>query len=77
LPDHALVVAATTHACVWRLDVSAGDVVAPGAVLVSMEAMKLETTARAPVGGTVARVLCREGQIVAPGAPLVVLVADD
>jgi urea carboxylase len=77
LPDHALVVEATTHACVWRLDVSTGDVVAPGAALVSMEAMKLETTARAPVGGTVARVLCREGQVVAPGAPLVVLVADD
>jgi urea carboxylase len=77
LPDHALVVEATTHACVWRLDVSVGDVVAPGAALVSMEAMKLETTARAPVGGTVARVLCREGQVVAPGAPLVVLVADD
>ena len=65
------------HACVWRLDVKEGDVVAPGTALVSMEAMKLETTVPAPVGGTVSRVLCRVGQVVAPGAPLVVLVADD
>ena len=46
-------------------------------VLVSLEAMKIETTVPAPVGGTVSRVLCRVGQVVAPGAPLVVLVADD
>ena len=77
LPDHAVVVEASMHACVWRLDVAEGDVVAPGTVLVSMEAMKLETTVPAPVGGTVSRVLCRVGQVVAPGAPLVVLVADD
>ena len=77
LPEHAVVVEASMHACVWRLDVSDGDRVSAGAALVSMEAMKLETTVIAPVGGTVARVLCREGQVVAPGAPLVVLVADD
>jgi urea carboxylase len=76
LPEHAVVVEASMHACVWRLDVSEGEVVAPGAVLVSLEAMKLETAVRAPVGGRVARMLCREGQVVAPGAPLVVLVAD-
>ena len=65
------------HACVWRLDVSEGDVVAAGRCLVTVEAMKMETAVRAPVGGTVARMLCREGQVVMPGAPLVVLVADD
>jgi urea carboxylase len=77
LPEHAVVVEASTHACVWRLDVVAGVRVEAGAILVSMEAMKLETTARAPVAGTVAKVLCREGQVVVPGAPLVVMVADD
>jgi urea carboxylase len=76
LPDYAVVVEASTHACVWRLDVTEGETVAPGTVLVSLEAMKLETSVVAPVGGTVARVLCREGQVVSPGAPLVVLVAD-
>ncbi|MCU1459855.1 MAG: urea amidolyase, partial [Actinomycetia bacterium] len=77
LPDHAFVVEASTHACVWRLDADVGAMVEAGGALVSMEAMKLETTVVAPVRGTVARVVCREGQVVAPGTPLVVLVVDD
>jgi urea carboxylase len=76
LPEHALVIEAATHACVWRLDVTEGDAVAAGAALVSMEAMKLETTLYAPVAGSIARILCREGQVVSPGAPLVVMVPD-
>jgi len=38
--------------------------------------MKMETAVVAPVGGMVHRVVCEEGQMVSPGTPLVVLVAD-
>jgi urea carboxylase len=64
------------HACVWRVEVSEGDVVAPGATVVIVEAMKMETAITAPAGGVVERVLCEPGEMVTPGAPLVVLVAD-
>ena len=57
-------------------ETSGGASVVAGAALVSLEAMKIETTAVAPMNGSVHRVLCREGQVVAPGEPLVVLVVD-
>jgi biotin carboxyl carrier protein len=38
--------------------------------------MKMETTVPTPVGGTVHQVLCRPGQMVAPGQALAVVVPD-
>jgi urea carboxylase len=76
LPDGAIVVESFLHACVWKVHVSEGQTVAPGDVVVTVEAMKMETAITAPTGGIVDRVVCDEGQIVMPGAALVVLVAD-
>ena len=38
--------------------------------------MKTESSVRSPVGGTVLRVVCDAGALVAAGSPLVVVVAD-
>jgi urea carboxylase len=76
LPDGAVVVESSLHACVWRVHVEEGQVVAPGAAVVTVEAMKMETAILAPLGGIVSSIVCDPGQVVMPGSPLVVLVAD-
>ncbi len=76
LPDGAFVVEAPLHGGVARVLVAEGDRVAPGEPLVTLEAMKTESSVPCPVGGTVIRVVCDVGDLVAAGAPLVVVVAD-
>ena len=44
--------------------------------LVTLEAMKTESMVASPVGGTVVRVVCDVGTLVAAGSPLVVVVTD-
>jgi len=58
---------------VVRVDVTAGDEVAQGQVLVVLEAMKMEHAVRAGVAGTVSKVLVSSGEQVADGAVLVVV----
>jgi propionyl-CoA carboxylase alpha chain len=58
---------------VIRVDVSVGDVVSEGAVLVVMEAMKMEHTLRSPHAGTVTQVSSLPGDQVESGAVLVVV----
>ena len=60
-------------ASVWKVGVEVGDVVAPGASVVVLEAMKMESAVVAPTGGVVVEVLAVPGQQVAPGDALVVL----
>ncbi len=76
LPEGAVVVEADRSACVWRIDVAEGAFVSAGDALVTVEAMKMESHVVAPVAGLVHQIACTEGQLVTPGAPLVVLVAD-
>lgn len=57
-------------ATVARIHVKAGDGVTNGDILVLLEAMKMELPVRAPRDGVVARVNCREGDMVQPGEPL-------
>ena len=56
---------------VLSVAVSAGDVVEAGAVLLVVEAMKMEHAIRAPSTGTVTDIRAAEGDMVSPGSPLV------
>ena len=51
--------------------VAAGDAVTQGQTLVVMEAMKMEHAIKAPVDGTVGRILFEVGARVSAGDPLV------
>jgi biotin carboxyl carrier protein len=57
-------------ATVRKIAGAAGDAVHRGEVLIVLEAMKMELPVRAPADGTIARVNCREGELVQPGQEL-------
>ena len=56
---------------VTKILVREGDVVAKGAALLILEAMKMEHQITAPLDGTVTKINCREGEMVQPGVELV------
>ena len=56
-----------------RVDVTAGQAVKSGDILVILEAMKMENEILAPRDGTVAQVVVQKGSSVDTGSPLVVL----
>ena len=60
---------------ITKILVREGDVVAKGAALLILEAMKMEHQIGAPHDGTVAKINCREGEMVQPGVELVELAA--
>ncbi|MPY89531.1 MAG: hypothetical protein GEU99_16590 [Luteitalea sp.] len=60
-------------ATVVRLFVKPGDRAIKDMPLATLEAMKMELPLRAPRDGIVRRVLCREGDLVQPGPPLIEL----
>jgi biotin carboxyl carrier protein len=47
-----------------------------GEALLKLEAMKMELLVRAPRDGIVRAVNCRQGEVVAPGVPLVDISSD-
>ncbi|NUT71460.1 urea carboxylase [Pseudarthrobacter sp. C4D7] len=73
VPDDGALVSAPFAASVWKVDVAAGDHVAKGQPLVSLEAMKMETVLEAPCDGVVLRVLPTAGSQVVTGEAVVVL----
>jgi 3-methylcrotonyl-CoA carboxylase alpha subunit len=60
-------------ASVVSIKVRAGDAVTAGDVLILLEAMKMELPVKAPRDGIVGQLLCREGELVQPGVPLIEL----
>ena len=58
---------------VLRLEVSEGDSVSEGDVLLVMEAMKMETEVKAPKAGTIQSVLVSQGDKVVTGQALVTI----
>lgn len=58
---------------VLKILVKQGDVVAKGAPLLILEAMKMEHQVVAPRDGTITAINCREGELVQPGVELVTL----
>ncbi|HEV7687154.1 MAG TPA: urea carboxylase, partial [Acidimicrobiia bacterium] len=76
VPPRGVIVAAPLSASVWSVGVKDGDRVAAGDTVAVLEAMKMETAVVAPAAGTMHQVLCRAGQMVAPGQALAVVVPD-
>ena len=58
---------------ILKVNVTAGQAVKEGEVLVILEAMKMENEIMAPKSGTVAQVLVQKGATVDTDAPMVVL----
>ena len=58
---------------VWKVEVTVGQKVAAGDVLVILESMKMEMPVEAPDAGTVKEIRCRPSQPVNEGDVLVVL----
>ena len=58
---------------ILKVNVSAGQTVKTGDVLVILEAMKMENDIMAPSDGTVSQVLVEKGATVETGAPLVLI----
>ena len=58
---------------VWKVEVSVGQKVAAGDVLVILESMKMEMPVEAPEAGTVKEIRCSPSQPVNEGDVLVVL----
>ena len=67
------VVAAPMPGNILKVNVSQGQAVKAGDILVVLEAMKMENEILAPRDGTVAQVVTTKGAVVDTGAPLVVL----
>ena len=58
---------------VLKINVSQGQKVAEGDVLLILEAMKMENEVAAPKSGTVAQIVAAPGTVVETGSPLVVI----
>ena len=58
-------------ATVVAINVTAGQTVKAGDVLVVLEAMKMELAVTAPHDGRIRDITCRVGELVQPGVPLV------
>ena len=58
---------------VVTVEVSIGDEVEEGQVVMILEAMKMQNEIQAPVGGTVTEIHCEEGQSIEANVPLLVI----
>lgn len=56
-----------------RVEVTVGDVVQAGQMVILLESMKMEIPVLAEIGGTVAEIVVIEGDVVQEGDPLVIL----
>ena len=71
--DDDLALAAPMPAKVAAVNVSAGQQVTRGDVLIMLEAMKMELPIRAPRDGRIKTIACKPGELVQPGVPLLEL----
>jgi 3-methylcrotonyl-CoA carboxylase alpha subunit len=66
-----MALASPMPATVASVNVTPGQAVASGDVLIMLEAMKMELPITAPRDGRVRSVACKPGELVQPGVPLV------
>ena len=71
--DDEVALAAPMPATVVAVNVTPGQQVTRGDVLVTLEAMKMELAVTAPRDAVVRAVACRPGELVQPGVPLLEL----
>ena len=71
--DDDMALAAPMPATVVMINVTPGQEVSRGDVLIMLEAMKMELPIRAPRDARVTRIACDRGERVQPGTPLVEL----
>ncbi|RVU39654.1 urea carboxylase [Hwanghaeella grinnelliae] len=73
LPDGAALIEAPMNGSVWKVSVEIGDRIATGDKVAVLEAMKTEIGVDSPQNGYITDILCKPGQIVRPGDPLLVI----
>ncbi|WP_286954797.1 MULTISPECIES: urea carboxylase [Corynebacterium] len=71
IPEGCVGVSAPLPSTVWQFSVEAGEKVAKGDQLLSLEAMKMETVVTSPVDGVVTEVYVSAGELVSQGQILV------
>jgi biotin carboxyl carrier protein len=71
--DDELALAAPMPATVVMINVTPGQQVSRGDVMIMLEAMKMELPIRAPREGRVKSIACTPGELVQPGTPLLEL----
>jgi acetyl/propionyl-CoA carboxylase alpha subunit/acetyl-CoA carboxylase carboxyltransferase component len=76
-PEGAVAVAAPMLGRLLRIEADMGDVVAEGATVAIVEAMKMEHTVHAPTGGRVLGLAAVAGDVVDEGSPLLFLEPSD
>lgn len=60
---------------VWRIEVTPGQRVQPGDLLLIVESMKMEIDLRAESGGTVSEILVQAGESIVEGQAVLVMTA--
>ncbi|MDP6869436.1 MAG: biotin/lipoyl-containing protein [Candidatus Poseidoniaceae archaeon] len=62
---------------VVTVEVSVGDIVTEGQVVMILEAMKMQNEIQAPISGTVTEIHCAEGQSIEANIPLLIITSPD
>jgi urea carboxylase len=73
VPPGAALVEAPISASVWQINVAPGDSIAEGGRLLTLEAMKTETSLESPIDGKVLDILVGVGDQVDSGSPMVLV----
>jgi biotin carboxyl carrier protein len=71
------IISANIPGKVVTIEISVGDVVAEGKVVLILEAMKMQNEITAPISGTVELINCEEGQSIEANIPLVIIKSDE
>ena len=59
------------------VEVSVGDQINEGDVILILEAMKMQNEIQAPISGTITSIQCEEGQSIEANVPLVIIQPDE